>query len=227
MKRQLISVIGVDIVDIDLFYHFINHYDPHVDKFSIVFHYKNKDTLDLFYQMVPSYKRNIQLWNGTYDEFTKNNYINNLIDTKNTSSIIADHDEFIQFNELFFKCTENQYNSGKLIERLNIQNEKIILSKVDRHIDLAKQFSYSTNFTRLFRATNKICYVHNNMRVSLGHHKLQNKKSATLHTKVDIYHFKYDSFFNKVVDNVLQTKPGFQHEIIQLNKIIASNQIAQ
>ena len=46
MKRQLISVIGADIVDIDLFYHFINHYDPHVDKFSIVFHYKNKDTLD-------------------------------------------------------------------------------------------------------------------------------------------------------------------------------------
>lgn len=226
MERQLVSVIGVDIVDIDLFYHFINHYDPHVDKFSIVFHYKNKDTLDSFYEIIPSCKRNIQLWDGKYDENTKNNYINNLINTENTSSIIADHDEFIQFNETFFKCTENQYNSGQLIERLNIENGKIILSKVNRDIDLLKQFPHSTNFTRLFRATNKICYVHDGMHVSLGHHQLLNNTNNPPHTTVDIYHFKYNSFFDKVVDNVMQIKPGYQQEIIKLNDIISKNQFS-
>lgn len=222
MERQLISVVGVDIVDIDLFYHFINHYDPYVDKFSIVFHYKNKDILDLFYEMVPSHKRNIKFWNGIYDETTKNNYTNSFINTVNTSSIIADHDEFIQFNDLFFKCKENQYNSGQLIERLNIENGKIILSKVNRDTDLSEQFPHSTNFTGLFRCIKKICYVHNGMPVSLGHHELLKNTKNPPHTKIDIYHFKYDSFFSKGVDNIISIKPGYEHEIIKLKDIILS-----
>ena len=229
MKRQLISVIGVEIVDIDLFYHFINYYEPHVDEFSLVFNYKNKQTLNSFYQIVPKNKRNIQLWNEKYSEHTKTQYINNLIDLSDTASIIVDHDEFIEFNEGFFDCPKNKCNMGNLVQRFNVVNDKIILSKVERNKSLFDQFKHTSTSKiysariNAFRASGKVCYVHSNMRVSNGHHCLEGWKGPRadqIHTRTNVHHFKYDSYFDKSVKNILENKPGFENEIEKLNALI-------
>jgi hypothetical protein len=224
IKRQLISVIGIEIIDIDLFYHFINYYDPYVDEFSIVFNYQNSDFLESFYEMVPSNKRmNVKLWDGLYNEHTKSNHINNIINQENKSSIIADHDEFIEFNEDFFECPKDKYNTGSLIERFHLQDNKIVLRKVQRDESLFNQFEYKYNFGN-FRAISKICYVHQNMNVSLGHHNLIEKKG--IHCSTNVHHFKYDSFFPKVVENVLTNKFGFQHEIEKVNNFITTEKLS-
>jgi len=230
MKRQLVSVVGVEILDENLFHHFINHYDEHVDEFSIIFNYENINLLDFFYQMVPKNKRNIKFWNGKYDEHTKTKHINNLIDSEDRSSIIADHDEFIEFNEDFFKCPVNKYNMGTLVERFNVKNNKILLSKVKKNKSIFEQFNESSTLNissgsfREFRALSKACYVHNNMHVFLGHHYLLNKE-VKIHTKVIVHHFKYNSSFKKVVNNVMNLQMGFKHEIEKLNKIILDNSL--
>jgi hypothetical protein len=233
MKRQLISVIGVEIVDIDLFYHFINYYNPYVDEFSLVFNYKNKDILDSFYEMVPQNKRNIQFWDKKFNENIKTKYINELISFDDRVSLIADHDEFIGFNEGFFDCPKNKCNVGKLVQRFNVVNDKVVLSKVERDKSLFDQFKYSSTIDipddhiNTFRASAKICHVNNNMLVSGGHHCFEGCNGPTadqIHVRTNIDHFKYDSYFSKVIKNYLEIYPKHQ-EIIKINELIlkASN----
>jgi hypothetical protein len=228
MKRQIISVIGVEIVDIDLFYHFINYYNPYVDKFSLVFNYQNKDILDSFYEMVPQNKRNIQFWDKKFDEDTKTKYINELISVDDRVSLIADHDEFIEFNEGFFDCPKNKCNVGKLVQRFNVVNDKVVLSKVERDKSLFDQFKYSStidipdDYISTFRLSAKICYVNNNVIVSNGHHCFEGWKKPRadqIHTRTNVNHFKYDSYFSKVVKNYLELRPKHE-EIIKINKLI-------
>ena len=228
MKRQLISVIGVEIVDIDLFYHFVNYYDPYIDEFSLVFNYKNKETLDSFYEMVPKNKRNIQFWDKKFIDEAKTIYINSLIDLEGRTSLIADHDEFIEFNEGFFDCPRNKCNVGKLVQRFNVVNEKLVLSKVERDKSLFDQFKYLSitdmpgGYINTFRASAKVCYVHSNMRVSNGHHCLEGCKGPTaeqVHATTNVHHFKYDSYFPKVVKNILDIYPT-SNELMTLDKLI-------
>jgi hypothetical protein len=233
MKRQLISVIGVDIVDVDLFYHFINYYDPYVDKFSLVFNYKNKDILDSFYEIVPQNKRYIQLWDKKFNDNTKTKYINELISVDDRVSLIADHDEFIEFNEGFFDCPKNKCNVGKLVQRFNVVNDKVVLSKVERDKSLFDQFKHSSTIDipddhiSTFRASGKVCYVYNNMPVSNGHHCLAGDNGPTAdqtHVITNVHHFKYDSYFPKVIKNGFEIFPKNQ-ELIKINELIlkASN----
>lgn len=222
MKRQLVSVIGVDIIDIDLFYHFINYYDPYIDEFSIIFNYKDKNLLDAFYELVPKNKKNIHFWDEPYSEHKKNQYTNTLINSYNKSTIIADHDEFIEFTPNFFECPVNQYNRGVLVERFNIIDDKIALSKVDKNKNLFEQFPYildDQSYIKKWRSVNKVCYVHNNMDVFLGHHYVLDKKFKSFMT-TNVYHFKYDSFFQTVVNNVFDLKLGFKHEISHICQFI-------
>jgi hypothetical protein len=192
-----------------------------------VFNYKNKDILDSFYEMVPQNKRNIQFWDKKFTEDAKTKYINELISFDDRVSLIADHDEFIEFNEEFFDCPKNKCNVGELVQRFNVVNDKVVLSKVERDKSLFDQFKYSSTtdipdgHINTFRASAKVCYVHD-MRVSDGHHCLEGWVGPTveqIHTKINVYHFKYDSYFPKVVKNILDVYPTFD-EIITLDKLI-------
>jgi len=161
------------------------------------------------------------------NEFYQINKINDSFDDR--VSLIADHDEFIEFNEEFFDCPRNKCNVGTLIQRFNVVNDKIVLSKIERNKSLFDQFKYSStteiinNHINTFRASRKICYVHNNMLVSDGHHWLEGRISPKLnqiHTRTNVYHFKYDSYFHKVIDNYLTICPD-NSEYMKLNQLIS------
>lgn len=225
----MISVIGVEIVDIDLFYHFINYYEKYVDEFSLVFHYNNKETLDSFCELVPKNKRNIQLWNEKFSDTVKTRHINSLIDLDGRASMIADHDEFIEFNEGFFDCPKNKCNEGMLVQRFNVVNDKIILSKVERNISLFDQFKYTStseihsDHINKFRKPSKVCYINGNMHVCDGHHMLEGWKHPSAHIKTNVHHFKYNSHFDKNVKMALDndnTHIIVKRELEKLNNLI-------
>tara|TARA_B110000858_G_scaffold291_1_gene358 strand:+ start:5296 stop:6036 length:741 start_codon:yes stop_codon:yes gene_type:complete len=167
-RVELTSCVSVDY-DMKFLPHFIKHYSPLVDKFSLIFHSSKDFNLDPFFKLVStlSYFKTFSTtkWVGRFNAIDKVDLLNELsVKSKHDYILTADVDEF----QIWDKKAHFEKQSivwGKLRDR---ESRETTLPEITSE-DIFKQFPLITNRTQWGNQAHKPCLFPSGMMLSTPH----------------------------------------------------------